>query len=66
MPYVNIQITDENLSTDKKAQLIQATSQMLEDILNKAPSTTFVVIEEVPEENWGFGGISVAERKSRK
>ncbi len=66
MPYVNIQVTDENVTTEQKAQLIQATTKMLEDILAKPPSSTFVVIEEVPLENWGFGGVSVAELRKRK
>ena len=66
MPYVNIQVTDENVTTEQKAQLIQAATKMLENILAKPPSSTFVVIEEVPLENWGFGGVSVAELRKRK
>lgn len=66
MPYVNIQLTDEGMSREKKAELIKATSNMLETIMNKPASTTFVVIEEVPEESWGVGGVSVAEIKRQK
>ncbi|WP_409334404.1 tautomerase family protein [Bradyrhizobium sp. AUGA SZCCT0283] len=34
---------------------------MLLDVLNKPLEGTFVVIEEVEMENWGWGGLPVAE-----
>ena len=37
------------------------------DVLNKPLDATFVVIEEVEMENWGWGGLPVAEfRKQRR
>jgi 4-oxalocrotonate tautomerase len=33
----------------------------LAEVLNKNPSTTFVVIDEVELEDWGIGGMSVTE-----
>jgi 4-oxalocrotonate tautomerase len=30
-------------------------------VLNKDPATTFVVIDEVDLDNWGVGGLPVAE-----
>ncbi len=55
MPYVNIKVTDEGVTAEQKAQLIQGTTQLLVDVLNKNPETTFVVIEEVKTDNWGIG-----------
>jgi 4-oxalocrotonate tautomerase len=31
------------------------------DVLNKPPSLTFVVIQEVEMEDWGVGGLPVKE-----
>ncbi len=59
MPYVNIQITNEGVSAEQKAELIQATTALLERVLNKNPATTFVLIDEVDMENWGIGGVPV-------
>ena len=65
MPYVNIQITDEGVSAEQKAALIKASTDMLERILNKIPATTFVVIEEVPMENWGIAGLPVEQYRQQ-
>lgn len=63
MPYVNIQVTDEGVTQDQKQELIARATQMLVDVLGKDPATTFVVIEEVPTDNWGVAGRSVTERR---
>ncbi|MGR6870835.1 2-hydroxymuconate tautomerase family protein [Pseudomonas sp. HK3] len=55
MPYVNIKITDEGVTRDQKAQLVTGVTQLLVDVLNKNPATTFVVIDEVKLDNWGIG-----------
>jgi len=55
MPYVNIKITDEGVTSEQKQALIKGTTQLLVDVLNKNPATTFVVIEEVNTDNWGIG-----------
>jgi len=55
MPYVNIKVTDENVTKEQKEALIKGTTQLLVDVLNKNPATTFVVIEEVNTDNWGIG-----------
>ena len=59
MPYVNIRITREGVTTEQKKILIRDTTAMLERVLNKAPQTTHVVIDEIDTDNWGFGGESV-------
>ena len=59
MPYVNIKITREGVTTEQKEILIRETTAMLERVLDKNPQTTHVVIDEVDTDNWGFGGESV-------
>lgn len=59
MPYVNIKVTDEGVTTEQKAALIKGTTELLEKVLNKDPNTTFVVIDEVILDNWGVGGLQV-------
>jgi 4-oxalocrotonate tautomerase len=66
MPIVPIQVTREGskpgndaVTADEKAQLIAGVSQVLLDVLNKPLAATFVVIEEVDTENWGWGGLPV-------
>ncbi len=66
MPYVNIRITNEKVTPAKKAQLIQGVTTLLQDVLDKNPNTTVVVIDEVETDNWGIGGETVTERRKRE
>ena len=59
MPYVNIRITREGITTEQKAELIKGVTQLLVDVLGKNPATTVVVIDEVDTDNWGIGGESI-------
>lgn len=66
MPYVNIKITPENLTTQKKADLIKGTTELLAKVLGKNPQTIVVVIDEVATDNWGIDGESVSERRKKE
>ena len=66
MPYVNIRITDDNVTTAQKAELIKGTTELLQRVLNKNPATTVVVIDEVKTDNWGIGGETVTERRKKQ
>lgn len=72
MPYVNIKITKEGgpngtgPTAEQKAKLIKGTTDLLSRVLNKAPATTFVVINEVSLEDWGIGGLPVIEYRKNQ
>ena len=65
MPYVNIKVTDENVTAEQKQALIKGTTQLLVDVLDKNPSTTFVVIDEVNTDNWGIGYDQVTDLRAK-
>lgn len=65
MPYVNIKITNEDVTPDKKEALIKGVTQLLQDVLGKNPATTVIVIDEVETDNWGIGGETVTSRRKR-
>jgi 4-oxalocrotonate tautomerase len=65
MPYVNIKITREGATPAQKAELIAGVTDLLVKVLQKSPATTFVVIDEVALEDWGIGGLPVAEYRAR-
>ncbi|MCP3761708.1 4-oxalocrotonate tautomerase family protein [Domibacillus sp. A3M-37] len=66
MPYVNIKITNEGVTPEQKAQLIQGATQLLVDVLGKNPNTTVVVIDEVETDNWGIGGETITVRRQQE
>lgn len=73
MPIVTIQVTREgsgpgrtSVTSEEKARLIAGVSQLLLDVLKKPLDATFVVIEEVELDNWGWGGLPVPEYRRRR
>ena len=66
MPFVNIKITKENVTSLQKAQLIKGVTELLQKILNKNKATTFVIIDEVETDNWGIAGKQVTEIRNRE
>ena len=73
MPIVNIMITREGSApgrdaptAEEKARLIAGVSELLLEVLGKPLDATFVTIQEVELENWGWGGLPALEfRKQR-
>ncbi|MBY0574480.1 MAG: 4-oxalocrotonate tautomerase family protein [Undibacterium sp.] len=65
MPYVLIQVTDENVTTAQKTALIKGATELLVQVLDKDPATTFVVIDEVNTDNWGVAGVPVTELRKK-
>ena len=65
MPFVNIRVTREGVTSDQKARLIAGATQLLVDVLNKNPKTTIVIIDEIEMENWGVEGQPVSERRKK-
>lgn len=61
MPYINIRITDENVTDAQRAALIRGSTDLMVSVLGKNPATTHVTIDEIPLANWGVGGLPVTE-----
>jgi 4-oxalocrotonate tautomerase len=73
MPIVTIQITREGsgpgrsaVTKEEKTALIKGASQLLLDVLNKPLNATFVVIEEVDTDNFGWQGMSITEVRKKE
>lgn len=72
MPYVNIKVTREGgpegkgPSAEQKAELIAGVTDLLSKVLDKSPSATMVLINEVALEDWGIGGLPVPEYRAQK
>ena len=68
MPIVTVQVTREGTTADRnsvtaeeKAAIIKGVSEVLLNVLNKPLESTYVVIEEVDLDNWGWGGLPTVE-----
>ena len=72
MPIVNIMVTREgstsendSVTAEQKGRLIKGVSQLLLEVLNKPLDSTFVTIQEIELENWGWGGLPMVNRRPR-
>lgn len=73
MPIVTIQVTREGtqpgadaVTAEEKAALIKGASELLREVLHKPLDSTFVLIEEVDTDNWGWGGLPALEFRRRR
>ncbi|MGO8091750.1 4-oxalocrotonate tautomerase family protein [Rhizobium leguminosarum] len=73
MPIVTVQVTREGTTPDRtsvtpeeKAAIIAGVSQVMLDVLNKPLGSTYVVIEEVDLDNWGWGGLPTVQYRKQK
>ncbi|AWB66597.1 tautomerase [Saccharobesus litoralis] len=63
MPYINIKVTNEGVTPEQKAELVAGATNLVQQVLDKDPSTIFVIIDEVDTDNWGIAGRLVTERR---
>ena len=66
MPYVNIKIVKEGVTSKQKEQLVTGISKLLNEVLNKDPQETYVEIDEVDTDNWGVGYETVTQIQARR
>jgi len=64
MPYVNVQLL-EGVTRAEKAALVGDITRSLVERLGKTPETIHIVIQEIPDENWGFAGMLTDDYKAR-
>jgi 4-oxalocrotonate tautomerase len=55
MPYVNVKVAGK-LTKEQKEKIVEGITKLLEEVANKPPQSTYIVIDEVERENWGKGG----------
>ncbi|SCY49049.1 4-oxalocrotonate tautomerase [Flavobacterium anhuiense] len=60
MPYVKIELTREGVTREQKQKLISGITQLITDVLDKDPSLTHIVIQEIELDDWGFAGEQVS------
>tara|TARA_R110002020_G_scaffold356358_2_gene568956 strand:- start:179 stop:382 length:204 start_codon:yes stop_codon:yes gene_type:complete len=60
MPYISVRIV-EGATAEQKSAVIAGITDVMVKVLGKNPDSTHVVIDEVPLDNWGHKGKSVAE-----
>jgi 4-oxalocrotonate tautomerase len=65
MPYVNVRITKDGVTTEQKKQIVEEITQTLVTVLGKKPEHTHIIIDEVEPENWGFAGMLTTDYRKQ-
>ena len=55
MPYINVKLAG-SLSREQKQQIAKEITDTMQRIAHKPPSYTYIVFDEVAEENWAVAG----------
>ena len=66
MPYVNVKITRDGVTTEQKAQIVAEITATLQRVLGKRPEHTHIVIDEIDPENWGYAGMLTTEWRKKE
>lgn len=65
MPYINVKITKDGVTTEKKRRIVEEMTATLVNVLGKKPEHIHIVIDEIDEENWGFAGMLTSEYRQK-
>jgi len=66
MPYVNVKVTPDGVTAERKRRIIAGITEVLQTVLGKDPNLTMVVIDEVATDSWGLGGEPITARLARE
>ena len=61
MPYVNVRLAGE-VTEEQKTALCKKITDVITEVTGKPAQYTYVVLEEVPRENWSIGGVRLSDR----
>jgi 4-oxalocrotonate tautomerase len=65
MPIVTIQVGAEFVTREQKAELSRGVTELLHRVLAKDPERTYVIVQEVPTDNWAAGAELMSARRAQ-
>jgi 4-oxalocrotonate tautomerase len=65
MPIVTIQVGAEGVTREQKARLCEGVTAIVHEVLAKDPERVYVLIDEVPVDNWSAGAELLSARRAR-
>lgn len=64
--YLDVKITAGTNSREEKAALVRHLHRLLSDTFGELAEASYVVVHELPAENWGYGGLTQAARAEKR
>ena len=66
MPFVNIKIVKNQVSLEKKKELIRGLTDLIVNIMGRDRKLTVITVDELDESQWAIGGVTLDENTSKK
>jgi 4-oxalocrotonate tautomerase len=61
MPYVNVKVVKQQITREKKQQLIEGIMDIIVKILGRNKDLTVITFDEIESVNWYIGGLPISE-----
>lgn len=66
MPFVNVKLVKTQVSKEQKRQLIEGLTDLIVNIMGRTRSFTVITIDELDEDQWAIGGVSLDQLQGNK
>ncbi len=66
MPFVNLKIVKNQVTLEKKKELISGLTDLIVNIMGRDRNTTVITVDELEESQWAIGGVTLDENISNK
>jgi len=66
MPFVNLKIVKNQVSLEKKKELIRGLTDLIVNIMGRDRKSTVIIVDELDEAKWAIGGVTLDENTYEK
>lgn len=66
MPFVNLKLVKNQVTLEKKKELITGITDLIVNIMGRERELTVITVDELDESQWAIGGVTLDENTSEK
>jgi len=66
MPFVNLKIVKNQVTLEKKKELISGLTDLIVNIMGRERKHTVITVDELEESQWAIGGVTLDENEGDK
>lgn len=65
MPYINLKIVKDQVTSEKKKELVKGLTDLTVEIMGRDRSLTVITVDELEASQWSIGGITLEDAVSK-
>lgn len=66
MPFVNLKIVKNQVTSEKRKELIRGLTDLIVNIMGRERELTVITVDELEATQWAIGGVTLDENESEK